>query len=76
MKHHLRDFFVAYEELEKLEEDLEEEIAKIKKLVDPFQRESMRNYSFYKKHQNYIDNFRVMANENNDILNVDKFLKF
>ena len=42
---------MPYEELEKLEEDLEEEIAKIKKLVDPFQRQSMRDYSFYKKHR-------------------------
>ena len=75
MKHHLRDFFVAYEELEEIEEDLEEEIAVIKKLVDPFQRETMRNYNFYKKHQNYIDNFRIMANEKRDILNVDKYLK-
>ena len=75
MKHHLRDFFVAYEELEEIEEDLEEEIAIIKKLVDPFQRETMRNYNFYKKHQNYIDNFRVMASEKKDILNVDKYLK-
>jgi hypothetical protein len=50
-------------------------LAIIKKLVDPFQRETMRNYNFYKKHQNYIDNFRIMANEKRDILNVDKYLK-
>ena len=68
IEHHLRDIY-AYEELEKIEEDLEEEIGVINTLA------SNSNYQFYKKHKNYIDNFRVMAKENKDILNVEKVLK-
>ena len=74
IEHHLRDYFAAYVGLEDLEDDLEEEIAVIKKLVDPFQHKNMHNYQFYKKHQNYIDNFRVMAKEERKIFNVGKII--
>ncbi len=71
LAHKARLLFPEYEELEEIQEDLEEQLEIIKQVVGRSDKvEGMSNLFFYMKHKNYIDNFRSLAKDNVEILNI------